>query len=285
MAQERTKKRVLNAERANLKATNLKSATNGLDNVGKRLVEQRKAYKDGQSRKAQLEERASKGKTTKERAAAKEEAEKLESELAQQDKEMKDAEAEEAMLKQREKEANKVDEYLDKEMEDPENPNNPNNPKKTTEGNDALIAALLARTALSDHLVPLDVSLGAGLGEHEKVISYKNGLGKVGIIYNTEIEGWLVYRIRRNVVIGDKVPNIIKDRRASTPKDEETRTKWGWSNALAVRGIAIAVPSEYEGNAEDLVVPVQRYSAIEKQEMKEAKKPIPKQVDVQVLIE
>jgi hypothetical protein len=184
--------------------------------------------------------------------------------------------------------ADKMD--VDDEGND-QDPNKPK-PKETIKENDidksnpsTLITALLARTALDDHPVPLDVSLRAGLSKHKSVIGYKNGLGKVGIIYNTKIEGWPVYRIRRNVVIGDKVPNIIKDQRVGTVKDEETRTKWGWSNALAVRGIAIAVPSGYKGDVENLVVPVPRYTAIQKEVMKLENKPIPKQVDVQVLIE
>jgi hypothetical protein len=99
------------------------------------------------------------------------------------------------------------------------------NLKTTTKGNVALIKALLAGTALSNPPVPLNVSIRAGLGEHELVISYKNGLGKVGIIYNTEIEGWPVYRIRRGVVFSENVLNIIKGRRAGTLKDEKARTK------------------------------------------------------------
>jgi hypothetical protein len=192
---------------------------------------------------------------------------------------MQNAVAEEEEHKQQEAAADNEDEYSDIKVDDYENP------KTTTEGNVALIEALLAGTALSDPPVPLDVSIGAGLGEHESVIGYKNGLGKVGIICNTEIEGWPVYRIRRGVVFGENVPNIIKGRRAGTPKDEKAGTKWGWSDALTVRGIAIAVPSGYEGNAEDLVLPVKRYSEIERKEMKDAGKPIPKQPDVQVLIE
>jgi hypothetical protein len=99
------------------------------------------------------------------------------------------------------------------------------NLKTTTKGNVALIKALLAGTALSNPLVPLDVSIKAELGKHKSVISYKNGLGKVGIICNTEIEGWPVYKIRRGVVFSKNVLNIIKGRRAGTLKDEKARTK------------------------------------------------------------
>jgi hypothetical protein len=180
-----------------------------------------------------------------------------------------------------------IDLNKEQEVTNDKDDHNPNNPIPTTKGfdNTALITALLARTALNDHLVPLNVSTRAGLGKHKKVISYKNGLGKAGIICNTEIKGWSIYRIRKNVVIGDKVPNIMKDRQVGTLKDEETRTKWGWSNALAIKGIAIVVPSEYLGNAENLVVLVEKFSAEEKIAKKKAGEPVLKQLDVQVLIE
>jgi hypothetical protein len=101
----------------------------------------------------------------------------------QEDKVIQNAVAEEEKHKQQEAAANNKDKYLDIEVDDYENP------KTTTKGNVALIKALLARTALSDPLVPLDVSIRARLGKHELVISYKNSLRKVGIICNTEIEG------------------------------------------------------------------------------------------------
>jgi hypothetical protein len=85
-------------------------------------------------------------------------------------------------------------------------------------------------------------------------------------------------------VFSENVLNIIKGRRAGTLKDEKAGTKWGWSNALTVRGIAIAVLSRYKGNAEDLVLLVKRYLEIERKEMKDVGKPIPKQLNVQVLI-
>jgi hypothetical protein len=197
----------------------------------------------------------------------------------QEDKVMQNAVAEEEEHKQQEAAADNKDEYLDIEVDDYKNP------KTTTKGNVALIEALLAGTALSNPLVPLNVSIKAGLSEYESVISYKNGLGKVGIICNTEIKGWPVYRIRRGVVFSENVLNIIKGRRAGTLKDEKARTKWGWFDALTVKGIAIAVLSGYKGNAEDLVLLVKRYLEIERKEMKDVRKPIPKQLNVQVLIE
>jgi hypothetical protein len=279
---KKKKVRVVNPNKVKDKAIKKQSATHGRSDARKKIEDARRKVEEMKAKKAELEGRVGQAKG-KEKTALRSEIEQVERELAQEDKEMKDAQAEEEMYKQREEEADNEDEYSEKEMDDH---GDPDNPIPTTEADDtALITALLAGTALDDHPVPLDVSTGAGLNEYEKVIGYKNGLGKSGIICNTEIKGWPVYRIRRNVVIGDEVPNIIEDRRAGTVKDKNAGTKWGWSDALAVRGIAVAVPSGYSGNAEDLVVPVQRFSAVEKEVMKKAGKPIPKQPDVQVLIE
>ena len=132
---------------------------------------------------------------------------------------MQNTVAKEEEHKQQEVAANNKDEYLDIKVDDYENP------KTITKGNVALIEALLARTALSNSLVPLDVSIRARLGKHKLVISYKNSLGKVGIICNTKIKGWLVYRIRRGVVFSKNVLNIIKGQQASTLKDEKAKTK------------------------------------------------------------
>lgn len=249
-------------------------------NARKKLEDSQKENEANKKRKGELQEQLANAKG-EEAAGMKMELDELENKINQGDEKIRMAEMEV-------NNADKMDVDDEGNDQDPDRPK----PKETIEENDTdksdpstLIMALLAGTALDDHPVPLDVSLGAGLSKHESVIGYKNGLGKVGIICNTEIEGWPVYRIRRNVVIGDKVPNIIKDRRAGTLKDEEAGTKWGWSDALAVRGIAIAVPSGYKGDVEDLVVPVPRYTAIQKEAMKLEKKPIPKQVDVQILIE
>jgi hypothetical protein len=101
----------------------------------------------------------------------------------QEDKVMQNAVTEEEEHKQQEAAADNKNKYSNIEV------NNHENPKTTTKGNVALIKALLAETALSDPLVPLDVSIRARLGKHELVISYKNSLRKVGIICNTEIKG------------------------------------------------------------------------------------------------
>jgi hypothetical protein len=292
MLAQRTDKNVKKVVRVNEaiqtgKVEKKKAAADGKSKAYKKYEDAKGGVAEREAAKIKLQERLEKARSAKDKAALKEEMEKNELELKQKDAEMRDAQAEEEKYTKDEQDAEMIDPNEEQEVTNDEDDHNPNKPIPTTEGfNDtALITALLAGTALDDHPVPLDVSTRAGLNEYEKVIGYKNGLGKSGIICNTEIKGWPVYRIRRNVVIGDEVPNIIEDRRAGTVKDKKAGTKWGWSNALAVRGIAVAVLSGYSGNAEDLVVLVQRFSAVEKEVMKKAGKPIPKQPDVQVLIE
>lgn len=284
---KKKKVQVVNQEKLNNQTIKKQKATEGQSTARKKSEDARKKIADGRAKKADLEERAKAAKTAKEKAQLKDELEKADKEIAQGDTEMKGAQAEEERFRKEEEEAANENVYDEMELDDPDNPVETTETTKITETSDplGLVTALLAGTTLGDPPVPLDVSLGAGLSKDEKVIGYKNGLGKVGIVCNYSIEGWPVYRIRRNVVIGDKVPNIIKDRRAGTLKDEVTGAKWGWSDALAVRGIAIAVPNGHTGNVEDLVLPVKKYSIEEKVAMKAAKEPIPKQPDVQVLIE
>jgi hypothetical protein len=262
-----TTKRAANLE----EARRAKKLAERRANARKKLEDSQKENEANKKRKGELQEQLATAKG-EEAAGMKMELDELENKINQGDEKIRMAEME----------VNNADKMnVDDEGND-QDPDRPK-PKESIEENDTdksnpstLITALLAGTALDDHPVPLDVSLRARLSKNELVISYKNGLGKVGIICNTEIKGWPVYRIRRNVVISDKVLNIIKDRQAGTVKDEETGTKWGWSNALAVKGIAIAVPSGYEGDVENLVVPVLRYTAIQKEAIKLENKPIPK---------
>jgi hypothetical protein len=57
------------------------------------------------------------------------------------------------------------------------------------------------------------------------------------------------------------------------------------SNIHKVKGIAIAVPLGYLGNVEDLVVPIPKLSTVQKEVLKSKGKPVPKQLDVQLLIQ
>jgi len=174
--------RVLNPEKAKNKGIKKRSATDRQSNARKKIKDARKRIADKEARKAKLEELVKQAKG-KDKVALNQELIKVNKELVQEDKVMQNAIAEEEEHKQQEAATNNEDKYSDMEVDNHENP------KTTTKGNVALIKALLAGTALSDPLVPLDISIRARLGKHESVISYKNSLGKVGIICNTKIKG------------------------------------------------------------------------------------------------
>jgi hypothetical protein len=80
------------------------------------------------------------------------------------------------------------------------------------------------------------------------------------------------------------VLNIVKGQRVSKVKDCETKKKWDISDIHKVKGIAIAVPFRYAKNVEDLVVLIPRLSILQKEVLKSKSKPVPKQLDVQLLI-
>jgi hypothetical protein len=68
-------------------------------------------------------------------------------------------------------------------------------------------------------------------------------------------------------------------------KDPTTKKKWSVDNISKVQGIAIKVPPGYDKEPEELVRLIPKLSGAQKDKLKKKGKPIPKQPDVQLLIE
>ena len=109
---------------------------------------------------------------------------------------------------------------------------------------------------------------------------------KAGIVCDSEIKGCTIYKIKKHVLVDEKsVPNIVEGRRAGKVKDKKTKEKWSASDIDKVRGIAIAVPLRYLKDPKELVKVIPRLSDKEKEELKKQEKPVPRQADVQLLIQ
>ena len=163
-------------------------------------------------------------------------------------------------------------------------------PRPTTEYDPVgIIKALLAGTRLQNSSEPIEIVQNFGLRDTEAVIGYKStGMhGKVGLVIDTEFEKAQIYRIKKDVVVGAHVPDIVDSRRAGNYKNRKTKTRWSVDDIDDIRGIAIAVPPGYSENVENLLVPPPTFSAAEKKKMKEEdrKPPKIKLVDVQLLIQ
>jgi hypothetical protein len=100
---------------------------------------------------------------------------------------------------------------------------------------------------------------------------------------DTEIPGCPIFRIMKNVIVPTDVLNIMSTRRAGK-ENPETGLKWTRDDLQDVLGIAITVPDGYDGKVEDLVKPLEKLSYEEKAKYQKAKKPIPRQPDVQLII-
>ena len=284
----RTKKvRRLNPDKKANKDAKKKTASDGMSKARKTLQERREKIAGKKASKEKLEKELEN--------AAEEEAKKIQAqidiimgELQDDENAVQEAETQEAKFKQDERDADNEDEF-DEVMEDVENTGSSDSPLNTTEYDPTkLIAALLSGTHLGDSPDPLDLAQRVGLRNTEAVIGYKStGMyGKVGLVIDTEFENWQIYRIKKNVVVGEDVPNIVESRRAGVVKDRKTKEKWKLEDMCenGVKGIAIAVPPGYTGNVEDLLVPRPKRSAEEKEELRRQKK-LPKLVDVQLLIQ
>jgi hypothetical protein len=123
------------------------------------------------------------------------------------------------------------------------------------------------------------------LRDSQAIICCKGGFGKTAIVLESEVPKLPIYRIRNDVLIADSCPDLMTWRRAGKVKDPKTKKKWSVDDISKIQGIAIAVPPGYEGKPEDLVKLLPRLSGKQKDELKDQKKPIPKQPDVQLLIE
>ncbi|KFY64291.1 hypothetical protein V496_03322 [Pseudogymnoascus sp. VKM F-4515 (FW-2607)] len=127
------------------------------------------------------------------------------------------------------------------------------------------------------------------LRQTQAILGYKQGTGngRVAIVAETDVPGHQIYRIRRDVIVSSDKVDIIQTRRAGTGvlgKGSRGNTKWTSDDIEDLVGIAIEVPPGYEGNPENLVLPI-RLSEAQKEEIKAKGERLPKQADVQLIIQ
>ncbi len=199
---------------------------------------------------------------------------------------MQDAEDEENNFQKEENDAEAED--VTEEMVI-ENGDGPDDLIKTTENSDhiTIITALLKGMSVKNLIDPVTLSHGIGLEDTQAIVAYKSSgpSGKVGIVCDTQVPKCPIFRIMKSVVVDKDVPDLVESRRAGKVKDPVTKKKWEVSDVDDIIGIAIAVPPGYSGNAEDLVLPIRKYSGTEKDAMKARGESVPKQPDVQLFIQ
>ncbi|KIM93147.1 hypothetical protein OIDMADRAFT_61934 [Oidiodendron maius Zn] len=131
-----------------------------------------------------------------------------------------------------------------------------------------------------------DLSLGAGLRSTQRIVAYKSSgpFGKVAIVADAEIPSCPIFRIMKNVTVPKDVINAIDTRRAGKTKPG-TDQMWAPDDIDNVLGVAVSVPAGYGGKVEDLVKALPKLSLIQKVALTDAKKPIPRQPDIQLVIQ
>lgn len=276
--------RVVNEEKQTERNRKKNEAAKGKAAALQKYEAARTRLQESQAKKGELQEQIAATIDEKAKAALQTELDGLDQDIKNDLTEMQNAGKEVTKFTKEEEDADKEDVTEEQEVEgDSRDRDNPQ-PSTETKYQSDLIAALLAGTHISDSPDPLDLTLNVGLRATEAVVGYKSsGYGRIGFVCDAEIKDWPIYRIRKNVMIGEKVPNIVKSRRAGVEKD--SKTKWTVADIEEVRGIAIAVPPGYSGKVEDLVIPIPKLSAVAKEELRLKGKPVPRQPDVQLLIE
>ncbi|PMD55350.1 uncharacterized protein K444DRAFT_697363 [Hyaloscypha bicolor E] len=147
------------------------------------------------------------------------------------------------------------------------------------------LAALLSGASLSGDAENLDLDEGSGLRPAQHPVGYKGGISTTAIVGDFEVKNFPIYRLRTDIAINDdEVPNIMERRRGGKNKPL-SKEKWRKKDIKAIKGIAIAVPCEYPGKPEDLVAQIKPISEKKKIKLKKNGKKVPKQPDVQLLIE
>jgi hypothetical protein len=115
-------------------------------------------------------------------------------------------------------------------------------------------------------------------GEFEKFKGYKGSIDDFYYCY-VEENGEVICKKedfdnhrkvehRRNVVVGDSVPNIVEGRRAGKWKNRNTKQKWSTDDTDSIRGIAIAVPPDYAGLTEILAMPIEKHGRRQKKKLR-----------------
>lgn len=281
----RKRVKVINHEKKKHKETKKATARDGVTKARKALEDAREKKAQRQTRRDELQKSLAAA-TGDDAKTLRMEIDSIESELQKYDQDLLAAQAEEEKFKKDEKDADNEDEYSDMEVDD----DDPNQPKDSIENKDGidpnnLLEQLMRGTRLSDPAQITDVTSNAMLRSTQKVACFKRGFGSPAIVLDTEVPKWTIYRIRKDVLIPESCPNLMTWRRAGVVKDPKTEKKWSVDDIHSIQGIAIEVPEGYDKDPEELVKLIPKLSGAEKDKYKKMGKPIPKQPDVQLLIQ
>jgi hypothetical protein len=286
MASQKKKVRVISQAKKTSKDGKKKTASDGISKARKSLEDAREVKAQREARKKELQKSLAAA-SEEEAKAMKMEIDTIEDELQQTEQKLQAAQAEEARFKKDEEDADNEDEYSDMEVDDD---NDPDKPKPSTESMDPaeFAAKLMKGLSISDRTQAIDLTQDIQLRNTQAVTCYKSGFGKPVIVVDCEIPNALIYRIRKDIMVPDGTPNLMRWRRGGKWKDVKAEVKWTSRDIKDILGIAIEVPLGYNGKPEDLVQPIRRLSKKEKERLIKKGKPIPKepkQPDVQLLVE
>lgn len=281
-AKKQKKERRVNPLKKAKKDEKRKVASDGRVKARESLRERREKIAQSKAKKEKIEkelENAEEEEAKKMRA----EIDTIMSELQEDEKAVEEAEATEAKFKQDEEEAEKEDEYSDMDVDDEDDPDKPRDSIEETEETPEFLEKLMKGIRLGDP--HFDLKQDSQLRNTQAVLCYKNGFGKPAIVVDYEFPKNQIYRIRNDILIPDSTPNLMKWRRAGKV-NPKTGKKWSVEDMQPVfPRIAIKVPPGYERDPEDLVKLIPAISGAEKDALKKAGKPAPKQPDVQMYIE
>ncbi|KFY21433.1 hypothetical protein V493_07417 [Pseudogymnoascus sp. VKM F-4281 (FW-2241)] len=157
-------------------------------------------------------------------------------------------------------------------------------PKPSIENNDidAFVRKLRAGIRLGETLkVHVNKDTGSQLRDTQRAVCSKKGVGNHVIVVDLEYRNAPIYRIRHDIEPGSS-PNLMHWRREHT-LNPITKNHWKVEDIEKILAIALDVPPNYDKQPEERAHLV--LSREQKRKLKEEKKKVPKQPDVQVLIE
>ncbi|KAF8852999.1 hypothetical protein BDZ45DRAFT_694662 [Acephala macrosclerotiorum] len=289
MGPQKKKVRIVNQEKEARRHEKKKLANDGISKARKALEDTRETKAQREARRKQLQD--SLAAASEEQAkAAKMEIDTIENELQQTEQRLREVEAEEAKFKKDEEDADNEDVHEEMEVIFDDGGNDPDKPKPSTESMDPaeFAAKLMTGLSISDRKEGIDLTQDIQLRNTQAVVCYKSGFGKPVIVVDCEIPNFPIYRIRKDIMVPDRTPNLMRWRRGGKWKDVKAEVKWRSRDIKDILGIAIEVPLGYNGKPEDLVQPIRRLSKKEKEKLIKKGKPIPKepkQPDVQLIVE
>ncbi|KFY02548.1 hypothetical protein V490_00461 [Pseudogymnoascus sp. VKM F-3557] len=156
------------------------------------------------------------------------------------------------------------------------------NPSVENKDIEELVRKLRSGLRLGNTLaVHVNKDTGSQLRDTQAIVCSKRGVGNHVIVVDAEYSNAPIYRIRHDIEPGGS-PNLMGWRREHT-LNPKTEKKWTVDDVAKIIAIALDVPPNYDKPPEERARLV--LSREEKRKLKEEKKKVPKQPDVQVLIE